>query len=785
MSQLFTHTQIAHFAKNYKAIYIFFFFLISHFSGFGQTYFDMSTGNYSETFTGWTSPATNSWSSVAISTGTIPLATSITTSSTAFSSGTSGGIQNGASNIQFLATNATDNLNSVALDLNLNFTGKNAGNLSFDAATIFNQIGNRAGTLRVYYAINGITWTELTGTDFPFTANNNVSKSGSISLALPSAINNQATVKLRFYYHNGGPALPSPTGSRPKISIDNVLVTSTGSGPNVSANPTSISNLNYFTGNGPSTASNYTLTGSSLTGDITVTAPANFEISNTSNSAAFGSSLLITPSSGSINTPIYVRLIAGLSQNTYTGNISHSGGGITVNPTVGLTGVVTDIVLPTKLAITIINPVSPTLNSPFLITVRSQDNASNPQNVASATSFSVSLNTGTGVLGGTLTGTIPAGANSVTVSGLTYNKDENGVILTATRTSGDVLTDGNSLGFNVLDNSTTIVRSITSGNWNATTTWSCNCIPKLSDTVKIKTPHTVNVTTSPNDQGAAKIILENGSTLNIQTSNFKMGFPNPVVPPSSNINWAMGNPSGATTNTAFPDNYLMDKPNYVLSYNRSRGTSNWVSWYLNSASVGTASRQNDFRADPDVPSGWYQVNQNDYSGSGFDRGHMTPSGDRTSSVPINSSTFLMTNMIPQSPDNNQGPWNDLEVYLRGQTNANGGQEVYIISGSYGVGGTGSNGFTTTIANGNVTVPAQTYKIAVILSNGIDDVNRVTTATRVIAIIMPNVQGIRTNDWRIYRTSVDAIEAATGYNFLSNVPVAIQNVIEASVDAVSN
>jgi endonuclease G, mitochondrial len=51
--------------------------------------------------------------------------------------------------------------------------------------------------------------------------------------------------------------------------------------------------------------------------------------------------------------------------------------------------------------------------------------------------------------------------------------------------------------------------------------------------------------------------------------------------------------------------------------------------------------------------------------------------------------------------------------------------------------------------------------------------------------MPNVQGIRNNDWRIYRTSVDAIEAATGYNFLSNVPVAIQNVIEASVDTVSN
>jgi endonuclease G, mitochondrial len=784
MSKLITHAQTVHFAKINKTVFTLFVLLISHFSGFGQTYFDMSTGNYSETFTSWTSPVTNSWSSVAISAGTIPSATSITTQSATFSSGASGGIQNGSTNIQFLSTGTTDNSSSVALDLNLNFATKNAGNLSFNTAQVSNQSGsNRSGTLRVYYSINGTTWTELTGTDLPFTVTNFVAKTGSINLTLPSAINNQTTVKLRFYYHNGGSPVGT-TGSRPKISIDNVLVTSTSSGPSISVNPTSIGSLNYFTGNGPSSPSSYTLTGSSLTGDITVTAPSNFEISNTSNSTGFGSSLLISPTSGSINSPIYVRLIAGLSQNTYTGSITHSGGGITTNPSVSLSGTVADIVLPTKLAITSINPSSPTLNAPFSITVRSQDNSSNPQNVTTATSFSISLNTGTGVLGGTLIGTIPAGSNSVTVNGLTYNKEENGVILTATRTSGDVLTAGNSAAFNVLDNSTTIIRSLTSGNWNSSTTWSCNCVPQLSDTVKIKTPHTVNVTSSPNDQGAAKIILENGAVLNIQTGNFKMGFPNVVVP-SSNINLAMGNPSGATTNTAFPENYLMDKPNYVLSYSRSQGKSNWVSWYLNSASVGSSGRQDDFRADTDLPSGWYRVNQNDYSGSGFDRGHMTPSGDRTSSVSVNSSTFLMTNMIPQAPDNNQGPWNDLEVYLRGQTNANGGQEIYIISGSYGVGGTGSAGFATTIAGGNVTVPAQTYKIAVILSNGIDDVNRVTTTTRVIAIIMPNVQGIRNNDWRIYRTSVDAIETATGYNFLSNVPVAIQNVIEASVDAVVN
>jgi endonuclease G, mitochondrial len=777
---------IANFPKSFSTFFLTLMLLmISCSSIFGQTYFDMATGNYSETFTSRTTPATNSWSSVAVSAGSIPLATSMTAQSATFTTGTSGGIQNGSSNIQFLSTGTTDNSTAVALDLNLNFGAKNAGTLAFDAATVFNSTGNRAGTLRVYYSINGTSWTELTGTNLPFIANNNVAKSGSINLPLPAAINNQATVKLRFYYHNGGTALPSPAGSRPKISIDNVSVTSTSSGPNILVNPSTITNLNYFTGNGPSTAGSYTLTGSSLTGDITVTAPSNFEISNTSNSTGFANSLLISPASGLINSPIYVRLIAGLSQATYTGSITHTGGGITVNPTVSLSGTVSDIVLPTKLAITNINPVSPTLNAPFSITVQAQDNSSIAQNVVSTTSFSISLNTGTGVLGGTLTGSIPAGSNSVTVSGLTYNKEENGVILTATRTSGDVLMAANSAVFNVLDNSTTIIRSVvTLGNWNSTSSWSCNCIPQLSDTVKIKASHTINVVASPNDQGCAKIILENGATLNIQTVNFKMGFPNVVVP-STNINLAMGNPSGATTNTAFPDNYLLDKPQYVVSYNKSRATSNWVSWYLNSSSLGSAPRQNDFRADITLPSGWYQVTQTDYTSSGFDRGHMTPSGDRTSTIADNSATFLMTNMIPQAPGNNQGPWEKLESYLRSQLTANGGQEIYIIAGSYGIGGTGTSGLANTIAAGKITVPAFTYKIAVILSNGIDDVNRVTTTTRVIAVVMPNIDSIRPDDWRPYRTNVDAIEAITGYNFLSNVPVAIQSVIEAITDTVAN
>lgn len=171
----------------------------------------------------------------------------------------------------------------------------------------------------------------------------------------------------------------------------------------------------------------------------------------------------------------------------------------------------------------------------------------------------------------------------------------------------------------------------------------------------------------------------------------------------------------------------------------------------------------------------------DYSGSGFDRGHHCPSGDRTNTVADNSATFLMTNMMPQAPDNNQGPWEVLESYCR--TLVSQGDELYIVAGGSGSGGTGSNGgTTTTIAGGHVAVPSQTWKVIIVLPDaGGNDVLRVTTATRTIAVIMPNVQGIRTANWKSYRVSVDQVEQLTGYDFFANVPVSVQSVIEARVD----
>ncbi|WP_081825410.1 DNA/RNA non-specific endonuclease [Bacillus sp. UNC41MFS5] len=243
-------------------------------------------------------------------------------------------------------------------------------------------------------------------------------------------------------------------------------------------------------------------------------------------------------------------------------------------------------------------------------------------------------------------------------------------------------------------------------------------------------------------------------------------------------NMGLGNPSGATAVTSNSNNYLMNKQQYTLSYNNSKHEPNWVSWHLGSSDIGSTPRQDDFRADTTLPSGWYQVTASEFSGSGFDRGHLTPSGDRTSSVANNSATFLMTNMLPQAPNNNQITWENLESYSRKLVSA--GNELYIISGGYGSGGTGSNGYRTTVGNG-VVVPAKVWKVIVVLPKGNSDISRVSTSTRVIAVMVPNDQTASSQPWSNYRVSVDSIESLTGYNFLSSISTSIQGSIEANVD----
>jgi endonuclease G, mitochondrial len=174
-----------------------------------------------------------------------------------------------------------------------------------------------------------------------------------------------------------------------------------------------------------------------------------------------------------------------------------------------------------------------------------------------------------------------------------------------------------------------------------------------------------------------------------------------------------------------------------------------VAWRLRASDIGSVPRS-DFHVDPVIPT----PSPSDYTNSGYDRGHLCPSGDRTNTTANNFAVFTMLNIIPQAPDNNQGPWERLESHTRSL--AQQGREVYIIAGGVGSKG-GFNG---------INIPASTWKIVVALQPGRTYPS--TSGSTTIAVLMPNNQGIRSNSWQTYQTTVSNIQSRTGYNF-SNYP----------------
>lgn len=178
-----------------------------------QTPYNMSSGNYMEDFSTistWSNNygATSNWKPVS---GT-----------TVFSSTTSGGVQKGTENMVFLATGT----NTTQTDLLLDFSNRNAGTISLDWEKVNNGTTTRYSALSLQYSTDGVSFSPL-GTDTALVLNSSTPQSGSFSIALPAALSNTAGAVIRFYVTVPSALSSTGSGNRPKISIDNLSITST------------------------------------------------------------------------------------------------------------------------------------------------------------------------------------------------------------------------------------------------------------------------------------------------------------------------------------------------------------------------------------------------------------------------------------------------------------------------------------------------------------------------------------------------------------------------------
>ena len=273
--------------------------------------------------------------------------------------------------------------------------------------------------------------------------------------------------------------------------------------------------------------------------------------------------------------------------------------------------------------------------------------------------------------------------------------------------------------------------------------------------------------------GGTPDVFTTGSSTSITVEN-----PVSALPSIYAKNDEFGDPTPA--NGSNPDDLLISRTQYVVSYNESRGTPNWVSYELDSRQFGSEDRCNCFTADPNLPAA-KQIFTSDYTNGGFDRGHMTRSADRTTTNVENATTFYLTNVVPQQADLNQGVWAQFENFVADSAEA--GRAVYIITGPLF---SQTHGLSFLKNEGKVAIPDSTWKIALIgprnggvpfKSSDIQTWGALAGIT-VLAVNMPNVSGVRNDPWQKYLTTVDRIEAATGYDFLSLLQTAFQDAVEA-------
>ena len=201
---------------------------------------------------------------------------------------------------------------------------------------------------------------------------------------------------------------------------------------------------------------------------------------------------------------------------------------------------------------------------------------------------------------------------------------------------------------------------------------------------------------------------------------------------------------GAPTFQAQAGDQELCRANYAVIHSCAKKNPVAVMEHITPAAIsGPAQRRDDFREDSEVHA-QCRSRLPDYAGQPYDRGHMSAAAGNTQTPQIMSESFLLSNMVPQVPNNNRGIWRILEMQIRDQVKTT-GQSLHVISGAIFSPG------HATIGQG-VGVPTHLFKIIINKATG--------NAT---AYLMPNA-AIPVADLPSYRTTVQAVEQATGMRF---------------------
>ena len=197
---------------------------------------------------------------------------------------------------------------------------------------------------------------------------------------------------------------------------------------------------------------------------------------------------------------------------------------------------------------------------------------------------------------------------------------------------------------------------------------------------------------------------------------------------------------------------------YTVSYNHKHMQANWVAYELTMAhTMGAAERESRFVIDPIISP--HTARTEDYTKSGFDRGHLAPAADMKYSEQAMKESFYTSNISPQRPGLNRGIWKQLEEKIRDWAPAN--RPLFIATGPVL-----NEPLEQFIGYYNrISVPKRFFKVILDTAQ----------PARAIGFVFPNTGSAL--PLSSFALSVDAVEQITGRDFFPNLP----DIQEASVE----
>jgi large repetitive protein len=288
-----------------------------------------------------------------------------------------------------------------------------------------------------------------------------------------------------------------------------------------------------------------------------------------------------------------------------------------------------------------------------------------------------------------------------------------------------------------------------------------------------------------------------------------------------NANLKLGNPGNArsgNTSATIPQynkNFLIERPQYAISYNAETNTANWASWELNRDFLqkvparGGIINKRSFKPDTTLPSEFYQPQVKDYLGddnkqikiaeNGVDvpyvYGHLVPVADRNTNSKDNLAISLLSNIVPQTNATNNGVWKGFEDYTRRFVTRDNNKDVFIVAGTYGtknveLAAKGDPGTDNTLNQTSIKIPEYLWKVILVVNKpGLEAKDITSDNAYAIGLWMPNDTATSsTSAWRTskepdgtytYLKTVDFIESQTGYDFFSYLSTDVQSSLESN------